>query len=320
MQSRRDVDTQTQDRERVERTATDDFASAQRALFEAVGVEPRSQFVELDDLPTRIHVFETGTPTDDPPVVFVHGTAAFGAFFAPLMAHLEDRHLIAFDRPGYGLSGPFTYTEENIRQTVVATLEGVLDGLGIDQADVVGHSMGGHTGIRFALAHPERVRRLVLLGAVPAFPGTRPPLPLRLLTVPLLDRVIHRLQKPGEAGVLDIAEIFGEREAIQDHPAFIRAIAAHERHPDASTAGQSEFAALFSILGWHESIRIRANDLQSLQTPTTVVWGEHDTLAGPDAVMAGLEQIPNVQLRRVPTGHIPYLARPVDCAEVIRHP
>ena len=300
------------------RTETADFETAQCRLFKAYRLEPRSRFVDVEDPGVRTHVLETETSEEDTPLVFVHGTAAFGAFFAPLMGHLDESRMITFDRPGYGLSDPFVYTEDNLQRTVVDVLKGVLDELGIERVDLVGHSMGGHTGILFGLAHPDRVRRLFLVGSVPAFPGTRPPIPLRLLTVPGLNRLLRRLQKPGEEGVLDIAEIFGEREAITDHPAFIRAIAAHEADPKAAEAGFSEFNALFSVRGWHPSVRISKNDLRDLQPPTTVIWGDHDTLGGPDDVRDSVELIPDVRFEIVNAGHIPYLAHPERCAQLIR--
>ncbi|WP_436924917.1 alpha/beta fold hydrolase [Halosimplex amylolyticum] len=297
---------------------TTDFETAQRRLFEAYGLEPRSRFVDIEKPRVRTHVLETGTAGGDTPLLFVHGTAAFGAFFAPLMGHLGDARMIAFDRPGYGLSDPFVYTKENLQRTVVDILKGILDALGIERVDLVGHSMGGHTGILFGLAHPDKVRRLFLVGSVPAFPGTRPPVPLRLLTVPGLNRLLRRLQKPGEEGVLDIAEIFGERETITDHPAFIRAIAAHEADPKAAEAGFSEFNALFSVRGWHPSVRIGKDELRDLQPPTTVIWGDHDTLGGPDNVRDAIELIPDVRFESVDAGHIPYLAHPEQCAQLIR--
>lgn len=300
------------------RTDASDFEEAQRALFESVGLDVTSRFVDVGSRRARTHVLEAGPAEGGPPLVFVHGTAAFGAFFAPLMAHLDDVPMLAFDRPGYGLSDPFLYTERNVRRTVVDSLAGVLDETGVDSADLVGHSMGGHASVRFALAHPDRVRRLFLVGSVPAFPGTRPPLPIRLLTVPLLGRAMRRMQDSGEEGVLDVAEVFGERDAIRDHPAFVRAIAAHEADPRSAEAGVSEFKALLSVLGWHRSVRITEDELRRLRPSTTVVWGTRDTLGGPEAVRAAVEAIPTARFETVDTGHIPFLARPERCAQLVR--
>ena len=295
-----------------------EFETAQRRLLEAYGLETTARFVELDRPAVRTHVLEVGPESTEVPLVFVHGTAAFGAFFAPLVEHLSGTRVVTFDRPGYGLSDPFLYAGGTVQRTVVDALEGVLDTLGLERVDLVGHSMGGQAAIRFALARPDRVRRLSLIGAVPGLPGTHPPVPIRLLTVPGLGRLLRRVQRSGEAGVLDIAEVFGEREAIVDHPALIGAIAAHEADPTASDAGFSEFNAVVSPFGWHRSVRIDATELRALRPPTTVVWGTHDTLGDPEDVRDGLGEIPDVRFEVVDAGHIPFLAHPQRCARLVR--
>jgi len=307
-------------------TAESDFETAQRELFEGVGLDARSRYVDLASPPVRTHVFEAGPTADDgaghrdggPPLLFVHGGAAFGAFLAPLMAQLDDDRVIGFDRPGYGSSGGFRYTEGNLRRTNVDVIEGVLDEVGVERVDLVGHSMGGYASTVFALARPDRVRRLVLVGACAGFPGASPPTPLRLMTVPGLRRVLLRMAKPGEEGVLDVAEVFGEREAIQRYPAIVRAMAAEVSDPKSSTAGTSELSAFFSIRGWHPSIRLHEDDLRGITQPTLVIWGEDDPIGSPDDVRDGVEAIPDVRFETTPTAHAPFLSRPDRCAALIR--
>ena len=45
-------------------------------------------------------------------------------------------------------------------------VERFLDGLGLDQVDVIGNSMGGVVATRFAIAQPDRVRRMVTIGGM----------------------------------------------------------------------------------------------------------------------------------------------------------
>lgn len=293
------------------------FEAAQQGLFDAIGLVAKSRFVDLESPLGRLHVFESGPRNESTPVVFVHGTAAFGAFFAPLMAQLPDTRMIAFDRPGYGLSDPFEYTEGNSKRTATDVIEGVLDNLGLEQIHLVGHSMGGHASIRFALNRPDRVRRIVTLGAIPGFPGTRLPIPFKLLTVPLLNRFIQWMQKPDEEGVLEIAEIFGEREAFREHPSFLRANASHDANPKSAKAGLSEINALSSLRGWRPSFRVREDELRALRHPTLLIWGAHDPLGQPGDVRDGVELIPNARFETVGSGHIPYLAHPERCARLI---
>ena len=296
-----------------------DFETAQGALFEATGLEYESWFIELDRPSVRTHVFQSGVrDSETPPLLFVHGTAAFGAFLAPLMRELVDYRLIGFDRPGHGLSGPYEFRPKSVRQTTVATVESVLDELDLDVVDIVGHSMGAFAGIEFARTHPERVRTLSLVGSIPMFPGTAPPIPVRLSVTPIVRRFVERFQKSGEAGVLEISDIFGERESIQEYPELIQAIAAHEADTKSRAAGQSEFRSLMTLRGWRSSVKLRDAQLSELQQPTAVVWGTHDPLGAPDDVRRGIELIPDVTFTTVEAGHMPFLSHPRTCAEAIR--
>ncbi|WP_265110670.1 alpha/beta fold hydrolase [Halosolutus halophilus] len=294
------------------------FETAQDQLFEEMSVDPQSQFIDLDHPQVRTHVIETGDEgSDDVPVFCVHGTGAFGALFTPLIAHLDDTWTIATDRPGYGLSGDHTYTAQTFRQTAVTVLEGILDRLGIEQVDLVGNSAGGYWSMVFALARPNRVRHLTLIGSVPTFPGTRPPIPLRLFSVPLLNRLLARLQESSEDGVVEQFEIFGEDETIQDYPSLIRVFVTQARKPRSDIVDISEFNSLLRLRGWHPSTRLREDELADLQPSTLVAWGENDPLGGPDVVRNTVDRIPDSRLETVNAGHLPWLGHPETCAELI---
>lgn len=296
-----------------------EFETAQGAVFDAAGLSVESSFIDLETPAVRTHLFEAGDVAGaGPPLLFLHGSAAFGAFLAPLMGELEEYRLIGFDRPGHGLSGPYEFRPGSVRRTTIETVESVLDALELERVDLVGHSMGAFAGIEFARTHPERVRTVSLVGSVPMFPGTSPPMPVRLSTTPVIRRVVERLQGSGEDGVLEIAEIFGERDTIQAYPELIRAIAVHEAVPKTRTAGQSEFRSLMTLRGWRKAVELREDQLASLPQPTTIVWGNQDPLGLPDEVRHGVESIPDVRFTTVDAGHMPFLGHPRTCAERIR--
>lgn len=98
------------------------------------------------------------------PLVLVHAGIADSRMWAPQMDDFAARyHVVRYDMRGYGQSKPvegtFSHTD-NLRL--------LLDTLNIERAVLVGCSLGGKVCIDFALAYPDRVRALVLVGAIPA--------------------------------------------------------------------------------------------------------------------------------------------------------
>lgn len=120
----------------------------------------RTVFVGDDEFLVR----EMGSG-DGIPILLVHGLAGASLTewyqLAPKLA--VERRVILVDHRGHGLSAP-----GDIRFEVdddADDLAGVLDDLGVAQVDVVGYSMGGIIAQAFALRHPGRVRKLVLIAA-----------------------------------------------------------------------------------------------------------------------------------------------------------
>lgn len=116
----------------------------------------------------RVQVHGVGISTldsggDGPVVLLLHGLSSSIGFWErqiPAFAAAGYR-VIAPDLPGYGASDrpDAPYTPPWFADQVL----GLLDALGVQQAAVVGHSMGGQIAITLALAHPERLRALVLV-------------------------------------------------------------------------------------------------------------------------------------------------------------
>lgn len=106
-------------------------------------------------------------------VLMLHGCPAPAASLAPLLPAVSASHRVLVpDLPGYGgepaLAGP-----DRFARTTDALVE-LLDARGILEVDVVGFSSGALRAVALAAAHPRRVRRLVLLGAVVEIePATR---------------------------------------------------------------------------------------------------------------------------------------------------
>ncbi len=127
----------------------------------------------------QYHVRQWGTPAPGTtPLVLAHGwmdVAASYQFMVDALseAFVQQRHIIAFDWRGYGLTEA-PATDSYGFPDYLADLDALLDTLYPGQTiDLVGHSMGGNVVMMYAGARPERIRRLVNLEGF-GMPDTRP--------------------------------------------------------------------------------------------------------------------------------------------------
>ena len=109
----------------------------------------------------QLHYRESGTGR---PLVLLHGNGEECGYFEHQMTHFSQRfRVIALDTRGHGKSprgaAPFTIGQ------FACDLLAFLDERGVERANLLGFSDGGNIALTFALAHPERVDRLVLNGA-----------------------------------------------------------------------------------------------------------------------------------------------------------
>ncbi len=118
----------------------------------------------------RVHV-----SGDGPPLLALHGFGAGAESLSQFaeadgngsqrLAFSEHRQVVAVDLPGFGGSIEVSPGDTYYPEFSAALLVEVLDELSIEQVDVVGTSLGGWVGLQMALLFPERLRRLVFVGA-----------------------------------------------------------------------------------------------------------------------------------------------------------
>lgn len=112
----------------------------------------------------QIHLREAGDPSS-PQICFFHQTASSGVMFEKVMEILADRyHCLSFDSPGFGQS----FQPQDIpalRYQADRMLEAI-DDLGIDRFHICGHHTGGCAALEMAVANPDRVQSLTLIGPV----------------------------------------------------------------------------------------------------------------------------------------------------------
>jgi pimeloyl-ACP methyl ester carboxylesterase len=221
-----------------------------------------------------------------------------------------------------GLSDPIDLPAARFRETAVAWLDRLLDTLELDAATLVGHSGGGVWALWYALAHPDRVERLALIGA-PTLPGTRCPLPIRLGASPGLGALLSRLAPPTPSSMLRFAAAMGEKTTLARYPDLVDLLVAAGRDPVTDRAATAEFRALlspFALLlpsGFRRRGRVRPDELRQLAVPTVVVWGEHDPVGTVPVARAVTDLLPDGRLEVLPTGHVPWLGQPTRTAAAV---
>lgn len=273
----------------------------------------RSRFVETRS-GGRVHVLETG---GGPPVLHLHGTNTSSLSLLPVLERLDAVRAIAADRPGFGLSEPVQVPRERFREAAIEFVDEIADALELDTFAIAGNSMGGTWALWYALARPERVSRLALLGSAPLLPGTQPPLPLRAMATPVIGEVLARAMKPNAKMVVRLLSSMGEKDTIIRYPDLIESVVAAGRDPIASKANLAELRAIISPTGFRPAMRVSPEDLRRLTVPMLLIWGDHDPVGAVEVAQATAQLIPEAQLEVLPAGHVPYLGHPERVSELV---
>lgn len=224
-----------------------------------------------------------------PPLVFVHGWAATWKFWRRTFPAFSPRwRCVAPDLVGFGLSDKprRDYSMEGL----AGWLAGFFDALEIDRAPLVGHSMGATISLLFALAHPDRVERLVLVNPVVHGPTA-------------FRRIQRFLCFPG---IRRLSWAFAHLGAFRRWIHSIldtRGILTPELQDDV-IAGT--FYSMFTAVGHLKTVDLR-DRIASLKVRTLLIGTDEDTVVAP-AQQELLSGIPKATIRG--TDHIPMLERP----------
>ena len=297
--------------------ATVVFEQAERQLFAASGVQVESRRVRLADPPLAVRVLEAG---EGPPVILVHGSGMSASTWAPLMPALGSRRLIAFDIPGFGLSDPFDYSGRSLREHAVAQLTSLLDALGLEQASIVGTSLGGMWALCLALDAPHRVAVVASLG-VPAvaLPGMRGDPAFTALSTPGLRQLVARIRLPNVAMTRRTLArgVIGPRAADRAPEGFFEVVHEGMRQPGFRTAMLSHMRLAMHFGRPRPENFLSEAELGRLTVPVLMIWGDEDPYGGPEIGRRACALMPNARLEVIPGRHAPFLDDPERCGALI---
>lgn len=296
------------------------YRAAEQQLWASVGGTPIERFVPLAGTGTAVRVQEVG---EGDPVLFVHGGPNAGATFVPLVEHLPGRRLLLVDRPGCGLSAPAPVDATTLPAFADRFVLDVLDGLGIERADVVASSLGGYLALRAAAAAPSRFRSMVQLGCPAFVPGMHTPALIRVLASPLR-HVITRLPASERAGRTTLMQIGHRASVAADRlpPALAPWYVALQDHTDTYRHdGQLIAHCAGPVAGFDRSLQLDPATLAAVAVPTLLVWGADDTFGGAAVAERLRDALPDAELVvRPASGHLPWFDDVPGVADLIdRH-
>ena len=249
--------------------------------------------VTVDGL--KLRVTETGR---GPALLLVHGLSASHGNWEYTMPAFADRwRVIAVDLPGHGESdkpdAPYTL---DFHAGILRSLGRALD---VDEAVVVGNSLGGQIALELALTYPDFVRGLVLVAPAGGFGTAVRPLGwvLEPLAAPgLLRRLMpftlrRSFFEPSGPGFLARERALTQRLTGDDFPAYARAVTR-------SLAG---------------ALRADPHRLEDLVQPLLVIWGRDDRMVPLAQSRRFVDRVPHARLEVFDRcGHVPMLECPAE--------
>jgi pimeloyl-ACP methyl ester carboxylesterase len=237
---------------------------------------------------SRIRYIESGTGAA---VILIHGLAASMYSWRHTIGPLADAgfRVIAFDNRGFGFSD--TPASGYSNAAYVKLLFALMDSLRVNDAVLVGHSMGGAIAADAAVTHPERVRGLVLVDA--AGLGVRWPFMLRVAHWPIVGALFDGLRGRGAtAGILKVLYGDPSRVTAQDVDQYYAPLV----RPGAGRA-------LRGVLREFHFDALRGR-IEAITPPTLVIWGGQDRLIPPAVGQTMVADLPRGAFVLVPTaGH-----------------
>lgn len=243
-----------------------------------------------------------------PVVILLHGVcSSLETWDGWVQALKGELRVVRLDIPGFGLTGPARDPSAYSREGAVAFLHAFAAHLGVQRFSIAGNSLGGYIAWTYAVAHPEKVEKLVLLDPV-AYHQKMPGL-LSFASHPLI-RPFARVMMPRRMIEGGIAEAYGDPSRLT---AEVKA-----RYFDlAMRAGnKSSYVDVFTVLRRENDSPTLSVDIPRIQAPTLLMFGAKDAWVPPEQIERWRRDLPGLSVVTFEgLGHVPMEEAPAATAE-----
>ena len=247
-------------------------------------------------------------------ILLLHGMAGSSQTWRSVMGPLSRKYrVLAPDLLGHGNSAK-PRSDYSLGAFAVF-LRDLLDELGVAQATIVGHSLGGGVAMQFVYQHPDYCQRLILIGSG----GLGPDVGwiLRLLSAPGAELILPIIAPPPVLSVGEQVRSWFTKRGIGS-PRGAEMWSAYSSLADAETR-QAFLRTLRSVVDYRGQAVSALNRLHVRDDmPTMAIWGDSDAVIPVDHAYAVQETRPDVRLEVLPgVGHFPQVECPMVVVDLI---
>ncbi len=223
-----------------------------------------SKYLDIDGM--QVHYRQVG---EGQPFVMIHGFGAnlwnwedWTTIFS------KDHQVITLDLPGFGLTGPRPdgdYTTDKY----VNFLNRFFDKIGVDTFYLAGNSMGGGIAWNYTLAHPEQVKKLILVNSS-GYPRDSTDRKLisgfQVLNMPIINQLVTKIT-PTPLLKKTVEDVYGDKSLVKEgevehYESMLRRTGNRQALLDKRSSPRKQN---------HE-------DIKNIKTPTLIIWGDQDVL------------------------------------------
>ncbi len=247
-----------------------------------------SRFVSIDG--NRVHYRDEGAGEV---IVLIHGTASSLHTWDQWSEALTRQYrVIRMDLPGFGLTGP-DHSDRYEVDDDVHFLSEFLQTLRIEQAHLVGSSLGGRIAWQYALGFPQQVQSLTLMNAL-GYPQESWPPPIAMAQLPVMDTIMAHVS-PRFMYEMGLKDVYHDEQMVDE--ALVDRYFELSRYPGNLAAFPKRVVARLDQ---------DASLIPAIDVPTLILWGEEDQYFPVESAYRFQEDITGARLHVYPeVGHLP---------------
>jgi pimeloyl-ACP methyl ester carboxylesterase len=265
-----------------------------------------SKFVEIDQM--QVHYRDEGNGF---PIILIHGTGSSLHTWDSWTNELKKTNrVIRMDLPAFGITGPNATANYSIN-SYTNFLHQFLQKIKVDKFHLAGNSLGGNIAWNYALAHPQKVEKLVLIDAS-GLPTNKPqPAVFKMAKTPVLSS-LFLFVTPKFFIKKNMKEVYADETKISD-----KLITRY--HKMALRVGNRQAFIDRAKIDFKPTAKVNYEKLKSIKTPTLLIWGAKDTWIPLDNGKRMDSVLPNSKLVVLEnSGHVPMEESPEESLALLQ--